>query len=101
MDHGTILDGLDGIEVFYPIHNFEMENYLLSKCRERGLLASGGSDDHKAPVDGPEYKIGSVNIPNIPETQWILEAVISGREFIRDKRGIAQLVEDLKDYEER
>ena len=101
MEHGTLLDGLDGIEVFYPIHDFEMENYLLGKCRERGLLASGGSDDHKAPVDGPEYKIGSVNIPRIPETEWILDIAISGKEFVKGENGIAPLVEKLEEYEER
>ena len=101
MEHGTLLDGLDGIEVFYPIHDFEMENYLLGKCRERGLLASGGSDDHKAPVDGPEYKIGSVNIPRISETEWILDIAISGKEFVKGENGIAPLVEKLEEYEER
>lgn len=101
MENGTLLDGLDGIEVFYPIHDFEMENYLLRKCRERGLLASGGSDDHKAPVDGPEYKIGSVNIPRIPETEWILETAVSGKDFIRDEQGLGPLVKKLEEYEER
>lgn len=101
MENGTILEGLDGIEVFYPIHDFEMENYLLGKCREKGLLASGGSDDHKAPVDGPEYKIGSVNIPDIPETRWIKEVAISGKEYLGNEFGLKNLISDLKDYEER
>ena len=99
LEQGDILEGLDGIEVYYPIHDFEMENFLISVCRQRGLLASGGSDDHKAPVDGPEYKIGSVNIPDIPETAWIKSMMQTGHDFLTSEKGLASQVKRLKSYQ--
>jgi predicted metal-dependent phosphoesterase TrpH len=52
--------GLDGVEVYYPKHGDETIARLLRFCRERNLLASGGSDFH-SPGDGPE--IGSTRTP--------------------------------------
>ena len=82
IENGTLLDGLDSVEVFYPIHSETFRQYLLEKCRERGLRASGGSDDHLAPKDGIEYKMGTVNLPDIPETAWVKDFIKSGRDYL-------------------
>ena len=93
---GDILKGLDGIEVFYPIHSPEMIEFLLNSCRENNLLVSGGSDDHLAPKDGKEYKMGTVNIPDIPETQWIREYIRSGKDYINEAREFNSLIDRLR-----
>lgn len=95
IETGTLLDGVDGVEVFYPTHNEKMRRYLLEKCRERGLKASGGSDDHLAPKDGVEYKMGTVDIPKIPETEWIQECIKEGNDYIRDAREFKSLLDKL------
>ena len=38
--------GLDGIEVFYPLHSGELVVSLTRYCEKNGLLATGGSDFH-------------------------------------------------------
>lgn len=64
-------DGLDGLECYYPTHNREETDYLLSLADSLGLLVSIGSDDH-----GPNVrkikKMNSICVP-IDETrlQWV------------------------------
>lgn len=36
----------DGVECYYPAHDEEMTQFLLSLCREKGLMATCGSDYH-------------------------------------------------------
>lgn len=96
MEEGTLLEGLDGVEVFYPIHDEEMINYLLSKCKEKGLNASGGSDDHLAPKDGVEYKMGTVDIPDIPETRWIQEYLKTGRDYLNEAKELKNMIDRLR-----
>jgi len=96
IEEGTILDAVDGIEVFYPTHDMQMQQLLLSKCREKGLYASGGSDDHLAPKDGAEYKMGTVDIPEIPETQWIKETLKSGGDYIKEATELKELIDRLR-----
>ncbi|MDR0953746.1 MAG: PHP domain-containing protein [Elusimicrobiota bacterium] len=38
--------GLDGIEVYYPSHSFELRQDLLGLAKKYNLLISGGSDHH-------------------------------------------------------
>lgn len=97
IDNGTILDGVDGVEVFYPDHDEFMREYLLGKCREKGLLASGGSDDHLVPKDGLEYKMGTVDVPDIPETGWIKEYSKTGKDYIQEAEEFRALVKRLRD----
>ena len=82
IEEGTLFEGLDGVEVFYPAHDESFIQYLLERCNERGLDVSGGSDDHLAPKDGPIYKMGAVNVPDIPETQWIKTCLKDGKYFL-------------------
>ena len=52
-------------------------------------------------ADIHNHTTGSVNIPKIPETEWILSAAVSGKEYIRGENGIGKLVTELEEYEER
>ena len=71
--------GLDGLEVFYPDHPYELRQKLLAKAREHNIKVSGGSDDHNdiKYVNGRatsyRYETGIVAIPDLPETKWIPE----------------------------
>ena len=100
LEQGEILEGLDGIEVFYPIHDKQMEEYLLCICRKKEMLASGGSDDHLAPKDGQEYKMGTVDIPDIPETEWIKDYIQEGKHYINEAQEFRDLVSRLKKLKE-
>ena len=44
--NGFLDMGIDGLEVFYPRHNSSIIDRYLSIVRERGLVATGGSDYH-------------------------------------------------------
>ena len=78
--------GLDGIEVWYPDHTEELQRFLLNKVTERGLIASGGSDDHCTTKDGEQYTMGKVNVPIIPQTKWIEELTLTGKNFIEESK---------------
>lgn len=49
--------GLEGIEIYYPSHSFEMRNALLDIAAKYNLLISGGSDHH-GPRSGRDNRIG-------------------------------------------
>ena len=49
------LDGLDGVEVFYPSHGEEQTRLLYETCTSRGLLTTGSADFH-----GPQHDKFSV-----------------------------------------
>ncbi len=54
--------GLQGVEVYYPLHPPETVERLLGLCREHGLLATGGSDFHGLGIkEGTQ--LGSVYVP--------------------------------------
>lgn len=44
--------GLQGLEVYHPKHNRELEKHYLGICNRYGLIATGGSDYHGAGVAG-------------------------------------------------
>lgn len=88
--------GLDGIEVWYPDHSDELKDFLLAKVKERDLIASGGSDDHCSKKDGERYTMGMVNVPNIPETNWIENSISTGKNFIEESQIINDARTDLK-----
>lgn len=100
IEQGTLFNGIDGVEVFYPTHNEEMRRYLLGKCREKGLKISGGSDDHLAPKDGKEYKMGTVEVPEIPETMWIKGCVKTGKDYLQIALEQRELIARLKKLRE-
>lgn len=100
IEQGTLFDGIDGVEVFYPTHSEKFRQYLLSECRNRGLKVSGGSDDHLAPKDGKEYKMGTVTVPEIPETAWIKEYLRTGKDYINMALEQRILIDRLKKLRE-
>lgn len=54
--------GLDGVEVFYPLHTEAQMEALLAFVRRHALLATGGSDFHGVAVDGRDC-LGDVRVP--------------------------------------
>lgn len=54
--------GLDGVEVFYPLHSEAQTQHLLSFARRHSLLATGGSDFHGVAVDGRDC-LGEIDVP--------------------------------------
>ena len=54
---GLAGDGLQGIEVFYPMHKPDQLSFYLQLCKEFGLTATGGSDFHGA--GNPDIQLGS------------------------------------------
>jgi predicted metal-dependent phosphoesterase TrpH len=46
--------GVDGVEVFYPVHSEEQTRAIAEKCAAEGLLMTGSSDFH-----GPEHRLFS------------------------------------------
>lgn len=55
--------GLMGIEAYYPEHSAAQTRAYLATCRERGLVATGGSDFH-----GPGS--GRADPPGTPAVPW-------------------------------
>lgn len=54
--------GLDGIEVFYPLHSGEDVSLFKSLCKSYGLIATGGSDFHGMGSES-KTKIGAALVP--------------------------------------
>ncbi len=52
----------EGVEVFYPAHSHQEEEKFLKVCLERGLIITGGSDNH-GPGEGHKNLIGRVRLP--------------------------------------
>jgi predicted metal-dependent phosphoesterase TrpH len=53
--------GLDGLEVFYPRHRPAQTERFARLAAERGLLVTGGSDDHGAINEG--RLMGEIRLP--------------------------------------
>lgn len=54
--------GIDGIEVYYPTHSLEDENYYLSLAKKHNLLITGGSDFHSEKRQDIKTDIGHSTI---------------------------------------
>lgn len=67
--------GLDGIEVFYPLHTSEQTAHFAEVARRHRLLLTGGSDFH-GPRGDAELSLGSVHVP--PEHIEALLARLEG-----------------------
>ena len=55
--------GLDGIEVYYPLHSAEQTTNYAAFAKAHGLLVTGGSDFHGF-VGDLETNLGSIHLPN-------------------------------------
>jgi predicted metal-dependent phosphoesterase TrpH len=70
---GLVAAGLMGIESYYPEHSAGRTASYVQMCRDRGLVATGGSDFH-----GPRVRAGSLGHPPVPMAVWeSLEAKIA------------------------
>jgi hypothetical protein len=58
-----MVEGLVGIEAYYPSHGPQQTEYYVNLARKLGLLATGGSDYHGA-NSGREIKLGDFSIPD-------------------------------------
>ncbi|MFW6158449.1 MAG: PHP domain-containing protein [Planctomycetota bacterium] len=58
--HRILDQGVDGLEVYYPLHSAAQEEHFLQLARERGVLISGGSDAHGGYRE--ETRVGGVTI---------------------------------------
>ncbi len=67
--------GLDGIEVFYPLHTPEQTARFAELARRHRLLLTGGSDFH-GPRGDAELSLGSIHVP--PEHIEALLARLAG-----------------------
>jgi 3',5'-nucleoside bisphosphate phosphatase len=54
--------GLDGIEVFYPLHTPQQTAQYAAMAKAHGLLVTGGSDFHGISGD-TELPLGSIHLP--------------------------------------
>jgi len=50
--------GLDGVEVYYPSHNWNFTKGMISAAQKHGLLLSGGSDFHGSVKPDIELGVG-------------------------------------------
>ena len=57
---------IDGIECYYTTFTEEQHKYLLTLCKERGLLISGGSDYHGSFKPNVDMAVGFGNL-SIPD----------------------------------
>ena len=53
-----LLSGIEGIECIHPLHDFYLEQDLISLCKARGLFITGGSDYHGRFVSRQKEKLG-------------------------------------------
>jgi len=66
---GLIDDGIDGIEVFHPLHSYTKEHKYLQMAGDLGALVSGGSDSHG--IAREWSRIGTIKVA--PEYVKLLE----------------------------
>jgi len=57
--------GLMGIECYYNEHSAAQTGGYLQMCRDRGLVATGGSDFH-----GPTVRAARLGTPRVPLAAW-------------------------------
>lgn len=95
-----IEEGLDGLEVYYPDHSYELREFLLEKVKEHGIKASGGSDDHHTKKEGEQYETGRVAVPDIPETSWIKETAQNGKDFLNESIAVQEAIKELRELKE-
>lgn len=60
-----IAAGLMGIESYYPEHSAGQTATYVQMCKDRGLVATGGSDFH-----GPRVRAATLGTPSVPMAVW-------------------------------
>jgi predicted metal-dependent phosphoesterase TrpH len=62
---GLIEAGMMGIECYYPEHSAAQRAGYIQICKERRLVATGGSDFH-----GPKVRAANLGSPAVPLSAW-------------------------------
>ena len=62
---GLIEAGMMGIECYYPEHSAAQRAGYIQICKERDLVATGGSDFH-----GPKVRAANLGSPAVPLSAW-------------------------------
>jgi predicted metal-dependent phosphoesterase TrpH len=62
---GLIEAGMMGIECYYPEHSAAQRAGYVQICKERDLVATGGSDFH-----GPKVRAANLGSPVVPLSAW-------------------------------
>lgn len=62
---GLIEAGMMGIECYYTEHSAAQRAGYVEICKQRGLVATGGSDFH-----GPKVRAATLGTPTIPMSVW-------------------------------
>ncbi len=62
---GLIEAGMMGIECYYTEHSAAQRAAYLQLCKDRDLVATGGSDFH-----GPKVRAATLGTPTIPMSAW-------------------------------
>jgi hypothetical protein len=57
--------GLMGLECYYGEHSASQTAGYLERCRDHGLVATGGSDFH-----GPKVRAATLGVPAVPMAAW-------------------------------
>ncbi len=65
-----IQQGIDGIEIYHPLHSSDLSKFYLELANKHNLLISGGSDFHNPETD--EKNLGRYSISD-KEVEMILE----------------------------
>ena len=73
-----VKQGIDGIEVYHPLHNSEHTRFYIQFALNHNLLVSGGSDFHNPETD--EKNLGKYSI-----TEREVEAILEHSKKIRSK----------------
>lgn len=71
-----IKDGIDGIEVYHPLHGIEQTKFYLDFAKKNNLLVSGGSDFHNPETD--EKNLGRYSVTDL-ESELIIEKSVKNR----------------------
>lgn len=73
-----VQQGIDGIEVYHPLHSSELTKYYLEFALKYNLLISGGSDFHNPEID--EKNIGRYSV-----TEREVDIILDRSKKIRSK----------------
>lgn len=71
-----VKDGIDGIEVYHPLHSSDLSKFYLDFAKKNNLLISGGSDFHNPETD--EKNLGRYSVTET-EVELILEKAKKNR----------------------
>lgn len=75
-----LLAGMEGIECIHPLHDFYLEQDLISLCSSRGLFITGGSDYHGRFFSRQKEKLGGQFVAGDMVREILTKTGITGLE---------------------